>query len=133
MPTNTCLLASASSRSSGGVMLTIVVVVDIVAVVDVLVVVATVVGVGVGVGGGGLLSTVNGVLGTLVLSLVLGIDTGRMVIKVHIAEQNVKTGSQDSPEERSVSHWKNISIKDVLGSSSRRIYIATVACVTTAG
>lgn len=83
-------------------MLTIVVMVDIVvAVVDVLVVVATVVGIGVGVSGG-LLGTINGVLGTLVLGLVLSIDTGRVVIKVHVAEQNVKTGSQDGTAERSM-------------------------------
>lgn len=131
--TTKCLLATASSRSSSGVMLTIVVIVVIVVIVDVLVVVATVVGVGVGVRGGGLLSTVNGVLSTLVLGLVLGIDTGRVVIKVHVAEQNVKTGSQDSAAERSMSHWKKISMKDVLGNSFKRIYFVTVTCITTAG
>ena len=90
-------------------MLTIVVVADIVvAVVDVLVVVATVVEVGVGLGGGGLLSTVNGVLGALVLGLVLGIDTSRVVIKVHVAEQNVKADSQDITTERPVSHWEKL-------------------------
>lgn len=86
-------------------MLTIIVVVNIVvAVVDILVIVATVVGVCVIVVGGCLLSTVDGVLGTLVLCLVLGIDTGRVVIKVHVAEQNVKTSSQDSTAERTRSH-----------------------------
>ena len=71
----------------------------IVVVVDILIVVPT--SVRGCVGHGGLLGAFDGSLSTLVLGLVLSIDTSRVVIKVHVAEQDVKSSSQDSTAEGS--------------------------------